>query len=155
MTEATALFTRSTSGAEVIESLIGGCATSIQAALYRFANPRIGSALRGAVARGVAVRVCLNYNDHYEENRAAQDLLGSYCIPFRIVQGKAGSGSKMHHKFAVFDGRTVATGSYNWTLESEERNYENLLVLGDAEMAAAYAEEFEALWTEGERPQEP
>ena len=53
----------------------------------------------------------------------------------------------MHHKFVILDGQTVLTGSYNWTLESEELNYDNLAVLRDPQPAVFYRQEFEALWS--------
>ncbi len=52
----------------------------------------------------------------------------------------------MHHKFAVFDGKTVITGSYNWSNSAETRNYENVVVLHDSKIALAYHSEFERLW---------
>jgi len=146
------IFSRSTSGAEVIEELIRAATISIAAALYRLANPRLVAALGEAARRGVSIRLCLNDNDHYEENRAAQAALATSGIAYRLLQGKAGNGSKMHHKFVVLDGQTVATGSYNWTMESEERNYENLILLRAPELAIAYLREFEALWKEGSGP---
>ena len=39
----------------------------------------------------------------------------------------------MHHKFAILDGQTAITGSYNWTVESDEENFENLVILHDKE----------------------
>jgi phosphatidylserine/phosphatidylglycerophosphate/cardiolipin synthase-like enzyme len=53
----------------------------------------------------------------------------------------------MHHKFVILDQQTVLTGSYNWTLESEDENYENLVILEEAQPVEAYTREFEALWT--------
>jgi len=141
-------FTRSISGAATVEELIRSATSSIVAALYRLNSPRLAAALAAASKRGVFVRICLNANDHYEENRMAQETLRGFGIPFRLVQGRSGGASKMHHKFAVIDGQTAVTGSYNWTLESEERNYENLVVLRDRHLVVAYAEEFEALWRE-------
>jgi phosphatidylserine/phosphatidylglycerophosphate/cardiolipin synthase-like enzyme len=153
--EAEVIFTRAGSCASVIDTLIRSAADSVQAALYRFNSPRLAAALKEAHTRGASVRLCLNYNDHYEENRAAQAALTGIGIAFRISQGRRGHGSKMHHKFLVIDGHTVATGSYNWTPESEERNYENLIVLRDPGLAAAYSDEFEALWREGQAPDPP
>ncbi|MCP2343536.1 phospholipase D-like domain-containing protein [Actinomadura rupiterrae] len=43
----------------------------------------------------------------------------------------------MHNKLLVIDGRTVVTGSYNFS-EHAETNAENALVLTDPELAAAY-----------------
>ncbi|HEY6292854.1 MAG TPA: phospholipase D-like domain-containing protein, partial [Terriglobia bacterium] len=73
-------------------------------------------------------------------------------IPYRLLHGRSGVGSKMHHKFVVLDGQTVASGSYNWTMESEERNHENLIVLRAPELATAYVMEFESLWNKGGPP---
>lgn len=153
MEQVEAIFNRSRSGAEALERLILSAQISIVAALYRLANARLASALGDARRRGVSVRLCLNSNDHYEENRAAQATLSSQSIAFRVMGGRTGAGSKMHHKFAVIDAHTVAVGSYNWTMESEERNYENLLVVRSPRVAAAYGGEFEELWNEARTPQ--
>ena len=59
----------------------------------------------------------------------------------------------MHHKFAILDNQSVMTGSYNWTMESEEENYENLLVARDATLVQQFQGEFEALWNEAEKNQ--
>lgn len=146
------IFTRSGSPAEIIEGSIRSAITSVVAALYRLGNPRLAAELRGARERGVSVRLVLNNNDHYEENQAAQRTLKDYDIDFRTLHGRVGDKSKMHHKFAVVDGRTVLTGSYNWTLESEERNYENLVMLREPGLVASFVSEFERLWVEGRRP---
>jgi phosphatidylserine/phosphatidylglycerophosphate/cardiolipin synthase-like enzyme len=152
MTDSEVIFTRLRSGAEVIEGLIQSAASSVVAALYRLSSPKLAAALEAARARDVFIRICLNDNDHYEENQAAQNTLRSFGIPFRLLHGRSEGPSKMHHKFAVIDWQTVVTGSYNWTLESEERNYESLLVLHERSIVVAYAEEFEALWREGRAP---
>ena len=44
----------------------------------------------------------------------------------------------MHNKVGIFDGKTVCTGSFNWTNAAEKRNDENLLVVDGAQVAAAY-----------------
>ena len=54
----------------------------------------------------------------------------------------------MHHKFAILDGRTALTGSYNWTLESEEENYDHLVILQDPQVLESYRREFDLLWQE-------
>lgn len=152
VTDSEVLFTRSTSGADAVAGLIRSATSSVVAALYRLNSPKLAAALDEAKARDVFIRICLNDNDHYEENQAAQQTLRGLGIPFRLLHGRSGATSKMHHKFAVIDWHTVLTGSYNWTLESEERNYENLLVLRERRLVVAYAEEFEALWREGHAP---
>jgi len=55
----------------------------------------------------------------------------------------------LHHKVIVIDGRTVITGSYNFSRSAETRNDENVVVLHDADVAASYLEEFERVFAIG------
>lgn len=139
-------FARSESVAEALMSLLRATSRSIDAALYRLNHPRLARALEEAVERGVRVRLVVDGNK-YNESRATQELLARAIIPFRLAYGRRGPGSKMHHKFVILDQQTVLTGSYNWTLESEDENYENLVILEEAQPVEAYTREFEALWT--------
>jgi phosphatidylserine/phosphatidylglycerophosphate/cardiolipin synthase-like enzyme len=139
-------FARSGSVAEALMSLLRATSRSIDAALYRLNHPRLTRALEEAVERGVRVRLVVDRNK-YAESRATQELLARAIVPFRLAYGRQGPGSKMHHKFAILDQQTVLTGSYNWTLESEDENYENLVILEEAQPVEAYTREFEALWT--------
>lgn len=137
--------TRAGSVAGVLERLIQGAATSVEAALYRFNNSRLAVALEGAARRGVRVRLVVD-RGKYESDPVTRELLSSGHIPFRSLCGRRGPGSKMHHKFIILDGRNVMTGSYNWTVESEEENYDTLLGLSDPTQVEAFRSEFEALW---------
>lgn len=148
------VLTRAGSVADTIERLIQAAAVSVDAALYRFNNPRLARALEDAARRGIRVRLVLDRNK-YEENRATQELLSDARLPFRLLYGRQGRGSKMHHKFAILDGRTALIGSYNWTMESEEQNYECLLILREPEQLKSYAQEFEALWAEAGEDRNP
>ncbi len=141
------VFTRTKSVAESIERLIQAATISVDAALYRFNNQGLASALDDAKRRGVRIRLILDRNK-YEESRATQELLADGRFPFRLAYGRQGPGSKMHHKFAILDRETVLTGSYNWTLGSEDQNYENLLILREREQVERYTREFEALWAD-------
>jgi len=73
------------------------------------------------------------------------------------ADGSAGSGL-MHHKFMVVDGRTVVTGSANFTPscihgdpgDARTRgNVNHLLRLQSAELAALFSAEFTKLWGDG------
>lgn len=139
-------FARNESVAEVIMRLLHGASGSIDAAIYRVNHPRLVQALEKAVERGLRVRLLIDGNK-YEESHSTQALLGGGVIPFRLAYGRQGRGSKMHHKFVVLDQQTVLTGSYNWTLESESENQENLVILQEAQPVEAYLREFETLWS--------
>lgn len=56
----------------------------------------------------------------------------------------------MHDKFAVVDGATVETGSFNFTASAENHNGENVPVLHDAGVAQRYGQEWERLWSASE-----
>eukprot|EP00392_Amoebophrya_sp_AT5.2_P002525 g2530.t1 len=60
------------------------------------------------------------------------------------------NAGKMHHKFVVVDGKTLVTGSFNWTVGARERNMENVVMVNAIRAVAAYQEEFELLWSEYE-----
>jgi phosphatidylserine/phosphatidylglycerophosphate/cardiolipin synthase-like enzyme len=148
-----AVFTRTRSIAEAIESLVQGARHSIDAALYRFNHPRLARALRDAHQEGVRVRLVTD-DSKYEECPATQEILSKVPFPFRRSHGRDGAGSKMHHKFVLLDDSFVLTGSYNWTSASEEKNYENLLILQVPKVVEAYRKEFEAIWKEAQETAE-
>ncbi len=62
------------------------------------------------------------------------------------------TAAEMHHKYAIFDNRIVATGSYNYSYNSETESMENLLVFDDtfsSETVAAFRSNFESIWSTG------
>ena len=52
----------------------------------------------------------------------------------------------MHHKFAIFDKRSLITGSYNWTKGAANRNSENFIYTNSPQAVAAFQGEFDSLW---------
>lgn len=147
-----AVFSREDSLAEVVENHIRSADHPIRAAVYRFNSRRIARALGEAYRKGI--RVCLVIDKgRYDGSRATRELLAKAPYPFRLAQGRHGEASKMHHKFVVLDKWAVLTGSYNWTYASEEKNYENLLILREPSLIQAHRREFEELWAEGIEPQ--
>jgi mitochondrial cardiolipin hydrolase len=96
-----------------------------------------------AASRGVRVRLLLDLGK-VREGSSPQTLLET--LSCRLLSGHTDGKSKMHHKFAVLDRQTALTGSYNWTMESEQDNFENLIILREAEVVEAYTREFESLW---------
>lgn len=56
-----------------------------------------------------------------------------------------------HNKIMVFDGRSTATGSFNFTASAEERNAENLLLIDSPDLARLYLDEWERHRAHAER----
>ena len=64
-----------------------------------------------------------------------------------VVDHGAGKGrGVMHEKMAIYDGLTVSLGSYNWTDNARDNNWENLILLRDAAIAARCTAEFQRVW---------
>jgi mitochondrial cardiolipin hydrolase len=142
---AEALFSRTESIAAAIERLVMSTTASIDVALYRLTSERLACALEDASRSGVRLRLILD-RSRYESSLTSKQLLARFSFPFRVACGRSRTASKMHHKFALLDDSVVLTGSYNWTLASEERNHENLLILREPKLVDTYRQEFEALW---------
>lgn len=65
-----------------------------------------------------------------------------------LYNSRANIMGSMHNKFAVIDGETVISGSYNWTTSAEKWNYENLLIISSSRVAEPFEKEFIELWTQ-------
>lgn len=57
------------------------------------------------------------------------------------------TGGILHHKFIVVDGKRVLTGSYNWSRNAYEKNWENAVVVTNRTVAESFQLEFEYLWS--------
>jgi phosphatidylserine/phosphatidylglycerophosphate/cardiolipin synthase-like enzyme len=54
-------------------------------------------------------------------------------------------GDKLHHKFAVIDGKKVIFGSHNWSEAANKNNDETLLVIEDSKIAYEFTKEVNRL----------
>lgn len=125
-----------------IVGLLGGCRTSAEICVYTITDDRIADAVVAAHQRGVAVRIVSDNEKSLDPGSDIQRL-GKAGVPVRIDD----SSFFMHHKFAVFDGDVLLTGSYNWTRGAADNNQENLILSNDRRLVAAFRGEFERLWT--------
>ncbi len=109
---------------------------------FAFTSKPLAQALAQRIAAGVRVRGVV---EKRSINQAAcqDDFLNASGAQIRA---DANPGS-MHHKVVLVDGRTVITGSYNFSKNAEEENDENLLILRSESLATVYAAEFESLWS--------
>ncbi|WP_225885319.1 phospholipase D-like domain-containing protein [Leptolyngbya sp. KIOST-1] len=92
-------------------------------------------------------------------DRDALTILAEANIPLidDTADGSKGSGL-MHHKFMVVDGRTVVTGSANWTLSCTHGDFTNpdsrgnansILVIDSQPLAQRFGQEFALMWGDG------
>src|SRR5579864_787220 len=93
----------------------------IDLAMYSLTSGDIAEALASASRRGVKIRV-IRDSIQSENKNDENAYLEQNGIQVGIRSGK-GRGI-MHDKFAVFDGKEIFTGSYNWTNNAENNNWE-------------------------------
>ena len=93
---------------------------------YSFTSQPIAAACVAAHQRGVQVFAVLDKSQETEQYSAA-DFLANSGIP-TVIDSKH---QIAHNKVILIDGRTVITGSFNFTNNAEKSNAENLLIIHD------------------------
>jgi phosphatidylserine/phosphatidylglycerophosphate/cardiolipin synthase-like enzyme len=134
--------------AQLIATAIGEARREVRVMTYQLSNGRIINALRAAAGRHVDVKVIVD-GKTCDADRLA---------PVLNVLTTAGVGWRCdyqhpihHNKVVVVDGRSVATGSFNFS-PSAERNAENTIYIRDS---PALATAFLAAWEEHQAHAEP
>jgi phosphatidylserine/phosphatidylglycerophosphate/cardiolipin synthase-like enzyme len=72
-------------------------------------------------------------------------------IPFRWSQGFSGKGV-MHNKFAVLDGKLLLTGSFNWSTNAQDNNFENMFYTNSPAYTGPFAAQFETIFSKAYTP---
>jgi phosphatidylserine/phosphatidylglycerophosphate/cardiolipin synthase-like enzyme len=109
----------------------------------------VGDAIRRAHDRGVSIRLVYNV-DHRKPIPVPpppspdETLIQSLPVEAKRI---AGVPDLMHHKYVVRDGRTVWTGSTNWTDDSWTRQENVIAVVESAPVAAEFLLDFQQLVT--------
>jgi phosphatidylserine/phosphatidylglycerophosphate/cardiolipin synthase-like enzyme len=141
-----AAFSPSPEAVQLIQDTISHAKKSIDVAAYSFTSYKIADALIDAHRRGVNVRVLLDKGQRKRHYRAIADMQDA-GVPVRFNSHYA----IMHDKYTIVDGKTVETGSFNYTASAEKRNAENVIVVSnDPALAKQYLENWGRLWDEGE-----
>jgi phosphatidylserine/phosphatidylglycerophosphate/cardiolipin synthase-like enzyme len=105
---------------------------------YSFTSHPIAEALLDAKLRGVHVDIILDHSNETEPHTE---------MPFLVEQGLVPAidahHAIAHNKVMILDGRTLITGSFNFTNQAENENAENLLIIkGNAELVSLYRQNF-------------
>jgi len=114
-------------------------------AVFTITDDRISKPILNAHARGVKLRI-ISDNDKSNDLGSDIERFARAGIAVRIDRTPV----HMHHKFAIFDGKLVLTGSYNWTRSANDENAENIVLSDDPDLLRAFADEFERCWGKGE-----
>lgn len=133
--------------------LIDSVTQTIDIAVYRLTYELVVDALARACARGARIRIVSENEEALSNEAVYQRLQSLSCVELRTdaaadrQQGQF--ATLMHHKFAVFDGSTVWTGSLNWATRELHYDANNIIVMRDARIARLYTQEFEEMFRHG------
>jgi phosphatidylserine/phosphatidylglycerophosphate/cardiolipin synthase-like enzyme len=123
---------------EAIVQQIGEAKHGILIQAYSFTSAPIAKAVTDAHKRGVSVTAVLDASNRTAQYSAATFLFNA-GVPVFIDPNHAIA----HNKIMLIDGRTIITGSFNYSKAAEESNAENLLVIKDKpELFAAFEANF-------------
>ncbi len=135
------LFSRVDNPQAAIVRALDGAGQTVHIAMYYFTDAELADAVVRAHQRGVQTYVHLDKSQVNHQYAKAR-YLATKGVPVRISSNSA----IMHNKFAIVDGSTIITGSYNWTKSAYQRNDENLLIMHRPDVAQRYKQRFAGLW---------
>ncbi len=131
---------------ETIIKTISSSEETIDVTAFTFTSGDIAEALYNAKERGVKIRLVI---DQRQDKRRypVLEFLKEEGFDLQFLKGNI--GGSMNNTFAIFDGKLIVTGSYNWTEYSEKFNYENVIFIDDSDVIGKYKKEFDSLYNEG------
>ena len=135
----TVYFSPSGGCTEAVVGQIEKAQKTIRLQAYSFTSAAIAKALVDVHKRGVDIVAVLDKSQRTEKYSGATFLLNE-GIP-TLIDAKHAIA---HNKIILIDGRTIITGSFNFTKAAEESNAENLLIIeGKPELYSAYQRNFD------------
>jgi phosphatidylserine/phosphatidylglycerophosphate/cardiolipin synthase-like enzyme len=145
-----------------LEQQLHGVRQRLDLGLFVFSAQNLADALAGLKQRGVKLRLLADPGFASRSYSELLDLLG-ISLPDRRCRLEAGNrpwrspiegagsprlarGDKLHHKIAILDGRSVISGSFNWSPSAAHQNDETLLRIDSPLLAAHFTREMDRLW---------
>ena len=121
---------------------INNSTQTIDVAVYSITNRNIVDALKNAHSRGIKIRILTDRTQARGKKSLVQEMsdYGMNVIIHKKYRIE-------HNKFAIFDGKYLSTGSYNWTTNASANNSENCIFLDPDDSAINdYQRRFDYLW---------
>lgn len=123
----------------IMSAMDSACAT-IDVCVAWFTNPALRDKLLEKNNEGIEVRVII-YKDGVNLSKGV-DLTG---LKHKEYRGER--GGILHDKFCVIDNVHTICGSYNWTLNAENKNDEDATFhYEDYKLASVYTKRFNEMW---------
>ena len=127
--------------------LIKSAQDNIRFMAFSFTHDDLGDAVLERAEAGVDVKGIFETRGSETEYSEMPPL---YCAEIPVRQD--GNPGTFHHKVIVIDDKTVVTGSLNFSVNADESNDENVVIVANSDIAAQYLQEFEHRWAEATEP---
>ncbi len=127
--------------------LIESAQKSIRFMTFSFTHDDLGQAVLARAQAGVDVRGI--FETRGSETKESE-MRALYCANTPVRQDT--NPTAFHHKVFVVDDALVITGSFNFSANADTSNDENVIIITEAGLAAAYLKEFEQRWAESVEP---
>jgi phosphatidylserine/phosphatidylglycerophosphate/cardiolipin synthase-like enzyme len=133
---------------DILIGLIAAEKERIMIAIFSFTDSAIAQALIKAHKRGVLIEIVAD-RTNAQSAWSKIRLLGKHEIPLYLYPADI-TYAIMHDKFILFsktidEKQLVWTGSYNFTRSASDINEENVMIIEDAGLYAAYHQQFKRL----------
>ncbi len=130
---------------------------TIEIAMFSFFSKPIAEALLRAKERGVAVRIVMDKSQ--TGTSKLDEWFAWHGFDLRLLRGPDNTRDpryqKMHNKFAIFDGKVLSSGSFNYSTRAETLSFENVNFFDEADEIARFAMSFEQMFLRGLAPKPP
>ena len=131
----------------LIVNALNQAKSTINLQAYSFTSRPIAGAIADAQRRGIHVEVILDKSQSRQNKYSSAKYLAHQQVPVWIDYEPAIA----HNKVIIIDNNVVVTGSFNFTKAAQEANAENVLIIYDKTLAAAYNKNFESRKNVSER----
>jgi len=130
---------------------------TVQIAMFSFFSQPIAEALLRAKERGVNVQIVMDKSQ--TGTSKLDEWFAWHGFDLRLIAGPDRTRDpryqKMHNKFAIFDGKMLESGSFNFSTRAETLSFENANFFNDADEIARFAAAFLQMFERGMKPRAP
>lgn len=140
--ENTVFFSPGDNISKIITLEIAKANKSIDVAIFGFTDLDIAYALIKKHQQGVKVRV---YRDKLQSKESGQKALNKLLVDAGIPLRVKETGILMHMKCMIVDGKTLLTGSYNWSAGAKKQDNDFIICDAPCSILPVYKEKFKEM----------
>ncbi|WP_454953285.1 phospholipase D-like domain-containing protein [Fusobacterium hwasookii] len=129
---------------EVLVDRLSNAKSDVKIAVAWIDFSKYESVFNTLLERGISLYIIINddQKNHRYDNIISKLIVKGLKIKFFKIIGFG----YMHHKFCIIDNQVLINGSFNWTKNANENNFENLLIITCQETIKKFILEFNNLW---------